>query len=58
MMFAVVQKPPLVASTAGAARKVSPGWDPIMLKALAKKPEERYQSALDFAEAVRQLRAS
>lgn len=58
MMFAVVQKPPLIASTAGAARKVSPGWDPIFLKALAKKPEERYQSALEFAEAVRQLRAS
>jgi len=58
MMFAIVQKPPLIASTAGAERKVSLEWDPIMLKALAKKPEERYQTALEFAEAVRQVRAS
>ena len=58
MMFAIVQKPPLIASTAGAARKVSLEWDPIMLKALAKKPEEQYQTAVEFAEAVRQIRAS
>jgi serine/threonine-protein kinase len=58
MMFAIVQKQPLIASTVGAARQVSVEWDPIVLKALAKETENRYQSAIELAEAVRQVRAS
>jgi serine/threonine-protein kinase len=58
MMFAIVQKQPLAASTAGSARNVSAEWDPIVLKALAKKPDDRYQTALELAAAVRNVRAS
>jgi hypothetical protein len=36
---------------------VSPEWDPVLVKALAKKPEERYQNADEFAAAVRAVKA-
>jgi CHASE2 domain-containing sensor protein/tRNA A-37 threonylcarbamoyl transferase component Bud32 len=52
LMFAIIQpnpaKPP---STVDA--KVSSAWDGILAKALAKNRDERYASAKEFAEAVR-----
>jgi serine/threonine-protein kinase len=57
VMFAILQEEPASPSTANPERKVSPEWDPVVAKALAKKPEERYQSATDFANAVRAVRA-
>jgi TPR repeat protein len=35
-------------------RSVSPVWDPVIRKALAKRPAERFQSAQAFAGAIRQ----
>jgi serine/threonine-protein kinase len=32
---------------------VSPVWDKVILRAMARKPEERFQSAADFAEAIK-----
>ena len=57
IMMAVLQNNPPPPSTIDPARNVSPEWDPIVLKALSKDPEERYQSANEFAEAVRRCRA-
>jgi serine/threonine-protein kinase len=57
VMFAVVQQDPPVPSSVDAERKVSPAWDSIVLKAMAKKPEERYQSAAELADAVRAVSA-
>ncbi|HXV65091.1 MAG TPA: CHASE2 domain-containing protein [Vicinamibacteria bacterium] len=56
VMFSILQKTPPPPSTANPARKVSPEWDPIVEKALAKKAEARYQSAQEFAKAVRTVR--
>jgi serine/threonine-protein kinase len=36
---------------------VSPEWDPVVLKGLEKNPEDRYQTASEFARAVREVRA-
>jgi serine/threonine-protein kinase len=33
--------------------KINAVWDEILRKALAKKPEERYATAREFAQAVR-----
>jgi serine/threonine-protein kinase len=56
IMMAIIQKDPPAPSTVDPARKVSPEWDPIVLKALAKDPGSRYQSAAEFAQAVRHSR--
>jgi serine/threonine-protein kinase len=57
IMMAVLQNHPPPPSTVDPARGVSPGWDPIVLKALAKEVEQRYQTANEFAQAVRRSRA-
>ena len=57
IMMAILQNNPPPPSTIDPARKVSPEWDPIVLKALSKDIEKRYQSANEFAEAVRRSRA-
>jgi serine/threonine-protein kinase len=57
VMLAILQQEPPSPSSVNAERKVSPEWDPVVAKALAKKPEERYQNANEFARAVRAVRA-
>jgi hypothetical protein len=57
-MMAIIQKDPPAPSTVDPARIVSSEWDPIVLKALAKDPRNRYQSAVEFAHAVRNSRAT
>ena len=57
VMMAVLQEDPPRPSSVDPERKVSPEWDPVVLKSLAKKPEERYQNAVEFADAVRAVRA-
>ena len=43
----------MVFSPSTVDEKVSAAWDEILSKALAKDPAERYQSAKEFAVAVR-----
>jgi len=50
VMFAIIQKDP--AQPSAASEGVNELWDPIIMKALAKAPEERYASAKEFAEAI------
>jgi serine/threonine-protein kinase len=57
VMLAILQKEPTRPSAADPARQVSPEWDPVVLKGLEKKPEDRYQTASEFANAVRAVRA-
>jgi serine/threonine-protein kinase len=57
VMFAIFQKEPPRPSGVDPERKVSPEWDSIVLRALSKKPEERYQTAHQLSEAVRAVRA-
>jgi tRNA A-37 threonylcarbamoyl transferase component Bud32 len=57
IMMALLQNDPPPPSTIDSGRNVSPEWDPIVLKALSKDPEKRYQSANEFAQAIRQSRA-
>mgnify|MGYP001827878873 FL=1 len=57
VMLAILQEEPAAASSVDPGRKVSPEWDPVLVKALAKKPEERYQNADEFAAAVRAVKA-
>jgi serine/threonine-protein kinase len=56
VMLAVLQEEPPVPSSCDVEPRVNPAWDPIVAKAMAKKAEERYQTAAEFAEAVRALR--
>ena len=57
VMLAILQKEPTRPSVADATRQVSPEWDPVVLKGLEKNPEDRYQTASEFAHAVREVRA-
>jgi serine/threonine-protein kinase len=57
LMMAILQEDPPAPSTVDPARQVSPEWDPVVFKGLAKKPDQRYQSAAEFANAVRAVRA-
>jgi serine/threonine-protein kinase len=57
VMLAILQKEPTRPSGADPTRKVSPEWDPVVLKGLEKKPEDRFQTASEFANAVRAVRA-
>ncbi|HET7291023.1 MAG TPA: CHASE2 domain-containing protein, partial [Vicinamibacteria bacterium] len=51
LMFAIIKAEPDLPSTLDP--KVDPAWDPIVRKALAKERDERYASARELAEAVR-----
>jgi serine/threonine-protein kinase len=57
LFFAILQKENPAPSAFDPSRGVSPEWDPVVLKAMAKSPDERYQTATEFANAVRSLRA-
>jgi serine/threonine-protein kinase len=57
VMLAILQKEPAKPSVADPARNVSPEWDAVVLKGLEKKPEDRFQTASEFAHAVREVRA-
>ena len=50
-MFAIMKGDPPQPSTVDT--KIAPVWDDILRKALAKKPEERYATAKEFAQAVK-----
>jgi serine/threonine-protein kinase len=52
LMFAILKEEPKPPSQVDPA--VSPGWDAIVLRALAKDREKRYASARDFAHAVKE----
>ena len=51
LMMAIMKGDPAPPSTIDA--KIHTSWDEILRKALAKKPEDRYQTAREFAQAVR-----
>lgn len=51
LMFAIIQAHPTEVSTVDA--KLGPAWDQILGKALAKKRDDRYATAKEFAQAVR-----
>jgi CHASE2 domain-containing sensor protein/tRNA A-37 threonylcarbamoyl transferase component Bud32 len=57
VMLAVLQEEPPIPSSVETEPRVSPTWDPVVTKAMAKKAEERFQSAVEFANAVRAVRA-
>jgi serine/threonine-protein kinase len=57
VMLAILQQEPPKPSAVDPARQVSPEWDAVVLKGLEKKPEDRYQTATEFANAVRAVRA-
>ncbi len=51
-MFAIIQSDPAQPPSTVDA-KVSPSWDEILRKALAKNRDERYATVKEFAEAVK-----
>jgi CHASE2 domain-containing sensor protein/predicted Ser/Thr protein kinase len=51
LMFAIIKAEPVTPSDLDA--KIDPGWDSIVRKALAKNRDDRYASARELAEAVR-----
>ena len=51
LMFSILQAEPPQPSTIDA--KIHTAWDEILRKALAKGPEERYPTAREFAQAVK-----
>jgi serine/threonine-protein kinase len=51
LMLAIMKVDPAPPSTLDS--KIHTGWDEILRKALAKKPEDRYATAREFAQAVR-----
>jgi CHASE2 domain-containing sensor protein/tRNA A-37 threonylcarbamoyl transferase component Bud32 len=57
LFFAIIQQETPRPSTAVPERGVSPEWDAVVIKALEKKPDARYQTAQEFANAVRAVRA-
>jgi CHASE2 domain-containing sensor protein/predicted Ser/Thr protein kinase len=57
LFFSIIQKEVPNPSTVHPAAGVSPEWDPIVQKALAKRPELRYQTATELGLAVRSVKA-
>jgi serine/threonine-protein kinase len=55
LMFAILKEDPKPPSQVS---DVSPAWDPIVMKALAKNRDERYATAREFAQAVRDAPSS
>ncbi|MCU0898209.1 MAG: serine/threonine protein kinase [Burkholderiales bacterium] len=56
IMHKVLKEDPLPPSTLNV--QVPPAFDAVMRRALAKRPDERYQSAREFADAIRQAAAA
>ena len=56
IMFKVLREQPLPPSALNAS--LGPQWDRLMDKAIAKNPDDRFQSASDFAAAIRDALAS
>jgi hypothetical protein len=54
-MFAIIEREPPKPSLIDASLK--PAWDEVLQRALAKKREERFATAAEFVEAVRQIPA-
>jgi serine/threonine-protein kinase len=50
-MFAIIKEDPAPPSLVDP--NISPAWDTIVMKALAKSRDERYPTAKDFAQAVK-----
>jgi serine/threonine-protein kinase len=55
LMFAIIKEEPTPPS--GVNANVSPAWDAVVTKALAKNRNERYPTAKDFAQAVKDAQA-
>jgi serine/threonine-protein kinase len=55
IMFAIIEREPPKPSLIDASLK--PAWDEVLQRALAKKREERFATAAEFVEAVRQIPA-
>jgi len=53
MMTAQVQSPPIPVSKRVPGLRFPPGLDQVMEKALAKSPDDRYTSAIEFAKALK-----
>jgi len=53
-----VMEPPILLNQRVPERQFAPGLEAVLAKALQKKPEDRYQSAADFAEALRSFGSS
>jgi eukaryotic-like serine/threonine-protein kinase len=56
IMFKVLREDPLPPSALNAA--LAPAWDLLVAKAIAKNPDDRFQSAQAFAAAIREVLAS
>lgn len=56
IMFKVLREQPLPPSALNAA--LAPAWDRVVEKAIAKNPDDRFQSAQAFAAAIRELLAN
>ena len=48
LFFAILQKENPAPSAFDPSRGVSPEWDPVVLTAMAKNPDERYQTAAEL----------
>ncbi len=53
IMHKVLKEEPLAPSMLNAT--LPPAWDAVIRKAMAKNPEERYQTAAEFAQAIRDV---
>lgn len=50
-----IKETPIPLSARAPDREFPPGLEPVLMKALAKKPEERFESAAEFASALKRV---